>query len=161
MWLGKNFSNNAENAHGENYELSHWISAAKLRSSPEARAESAQPAYVCFAAGWRERAVQLSEVGGSRGKAWSSTAAPIAPRPCKATSSAKAPKRCWWKKPLPFRPPRHPRRQPWHLGAAGSPVDELSDEQWRSTMAINLDSAFLLVKSAVKAMKHRSAAATS
>jgi 3-oxoacyl-[acyl-carrier protein] reductase len=33
------------------------------------------------------------------------------------------------------------------------PVDQLSDEQWRSTMAINLDSAFLLVKSAVKVMK--------
>ena len=33
------------------------------------------------------------------------------------------------------------------------PVEELSDEQWRSTMAVNLDSAFLLVKSAVKAMK--------
>ena len=30
----------------------------------------------------------------------------------------------------------------------------MSDEQWRSTMAVNLDSAFLLVKSAVKAMKH-------
>jgi 3-oxoacyl-[acyl-carrier protein] reductase len=38
--------------------------------------------------------------------------------------------------------------------AQDQPVDELSDEQWRSTMAINLDSAFLLVKSAVKAMKH-------
>ena len=34
------------------------------------------------------------------------------------------------------------------------PVDQMSDEQWRSTMAVNLDSAFLLVKSAVKAMKH-------
>jgi 3-oxoacyl-[acyl-carrier protein] reductase len=34
------------------------------------------------------------------------------------------------------------------------PVDQLSDEQWRSTMAVNLDSAFLLVKSAVKVMKH-------
>lgn len=33
------------------------------------------------------------------------------------------------------------------------PVDELSDEQWRSTMAVNLDSAFLLVKSAVRVMK--------
>jgi 3-oxoacyl-[acyl-carrier protein] reductase len=33
------------------------------------------------------------------------------------------------------------------------PVDEMSDEQWRSTMAVNLDSAFLLVKSAVKLMK--------
>ena len=33
-------------------------------------------------------------------------------------------------------------------------VDELSDEQWRSTMAVNLDSAFLLVKSTVRAMKH-------
>jgi 3-oxoacyl-[acyl-carrier protein] reductase len=35
-----------------------------------------------------------------------------------------------------------------------APVDEMSDEQWRSTMAVNLDSAFLLVKSAVKVMKH-------
>lgn len=33
------------------------------------------------------------------------------------------------------------------------PVDQMNDDQWRSTMAINLDSAFLLVKSAVKAMK--------
>ncbi len=34
-----------------------------------------------------------------------------------------------------------------------APVDQLSDDQWRSTMAINLDSAFLLVKSAVRVMK--------
>jgi 3-oxoacyl-[acyl-carrier protein] reductase len=33
------------------------------------------------------------------------------------------------------------------------PVDQMNDDQWRSTMAVNLDSAFLLVKSAVKAMK--------
>ena len=33
------------------------------------------------------------------------------------------------------------------------PIDQLSDEQWRSTMAINLDSAFLLVKAAVREMK--------
>ncbi len=33
-------------------------------------------------------------------------------------------------------------------------IDEMSDDQWRSTMAINLDSAFLLVKAAVKVMKH-------
>ncbi len=33
-------------------------------------------------------------------------------------------------------------------------VDEMGDDQWRSTMAINLDSAFLLVKAAVKVMKH-------
>jgi 3-oxoacyl-[acyl-carrier protein] reductase len=32
-------------------------------------------------------------------------------------------------------------------------IDEMRDEQWRSTMAVNLDSAFLLVKSAVKVMK--------
>jgi len=34
------------------------------------------------------------------------------------------------------------------------PIEHMGDEQWRSTMAINLDSAFLLVKSAVRAMKH-------
>jgi 3-oxoacyl-[acyl-carrier protein] reductase len=33
------------------------------------------------------------------------------------------------------------------------PVDELDEEQWRSTMAVNLDSAFLLVKHAVRAMR--------
>ncbi len=33
------------------------------------------------------------------------------------------------------------------------PVEEMRDEQWRSTMAINLDSAFLLVKAAVREMK--------
>jgi 3-oxoacyl-[acyl-carrier protein] reductase len=32
-------------------------------------------------------------------------------------------------------------------------VDELGEEQWRSTMAVNLDSAFLLVKHAVRAMR--------
>jgi 3-oxoacyl-[acyl-carrier protein] reductase len=37
--------------------------------------------------------------------------------------------------------------------AADVPVDQLSDEQWRSTMGTNLDSAFLLVKAAVKAMR--------
>lgn len=36
-----------------------------------------------------------------------------------------------------------------------APVDRLSDEQWRSTMAVNLDSAFLLVKSAAGVMKQR------
>jgi 3-oxoacyl-[acyl-carrier protein] reductase len=34
------------------------------------------------------------------------------------------------------------------------PVDQMEDEQWRSTMAVNLDSAFLLVKYAVRAMRH-------
>jgi 3-oxoacyl-[acyl-carrier protein] reductase len=34
------------------------------------------------------------------------------------------------------------------------PIDQMSDDQWRSTMAVNLDSAFLLLKSAVKVMKH-------
>ena len=34
------------------------------------------------------------------------------------------------------------------------PVEQMDDEQWRSTMAVNLDSAFLLVKFAVRAMKH-------
>jgi 3-oxoacyl-[acyl-carrier protein] reductase len=33
-------------------------------------------------------------------------------------------------------------------------VDEMDDEQWRLTMAVNLDSAFLLVKYAVRAMRH-------
>jgi 3-oxoacyl-[acyl-carrier protein] reductase len=33
-------------------------------------------------------------------------------------------------------------------------IDEMSDEQWRSTLAINLDSAFLLLQSAVRVMKH-------
>ncbi|MGC2209517.1 MAG: glucose 1-dehydrogenase [Candidatus Korobacteraceae bacterium] len=32
-------------------------------------------------------------------------------------------------------------------------VDQMDDEQWRSTMAVNLDSAFLLVKYAVRAMR--------
>ncbi len=32
-------------------------------------------------------------------------------------------------------------------------VDQMDDEQWRSTMAVNLDSAFLLVKHAVRAMR--------
>jgi 3-oxoacyl-[acyl-carrier protein] reductase len=34
------------------------------------------------------------------------------------------------------------------------PIDQMDDEQWRSTMAVNLDSAFLLVKHAVRAMRH-------
>ena len=33
-------------------------------------------------------------------------------------------------------------------------VDQMDDEQWRSTMAVNLDSAFLLVKHAVRAKRH-------
>ena len=33
-------------------------------------------------------------------------------------------------------------------------VDQMDDEQWRATMAVNLDSAFLLVKHAVRAMRH-------
>ena len=32
-------------------------------------------------------------------------------------------------------------------------VDEMDDEQWRATMAVNLDSAFQLVKHAVRAMR--------
>jgi 3-oxoacyl-[acyl-carrier protein] reductase len=39
-----------------------------------------------------------------------------------------------------------------------APVDRLSDEQWRSTMAINLDSVFALVKHAVAQMKQQAAA---
>ena len=35
-----------------------------------------------------------------------------------------------------------------------SPVDQLDEEQWRATMAVNLDSAFLLVKHSVRAMRH-------
>ena len=38
--------------------------------------------------------------------------------------------------------------------AHDQPIDQMDDEQWRSTMAVNLDSAFLLVKAAVRAMKH-------
>ena len=37
--------------------------------------------------------------------------------------------------------------------ARDQPIDEMEDEQWRRTMAINLDSPFLLVKAAVRAMK--------
>jgi 3-oxoacyl-[acyl-carrier protein] reductase len=33
------------------------------------------------------------------------------------------------------------------------PIDQMNEDQWRSTMAVNLDSAFLLVRSAVKIMK--------
>jgi 3-oxoacyl-[acyl-carrier protein] reductase len=33
------------------------------------------------------------------------------------------------------------------------PIDQMNDDQWRSTMAVNLDSVFLLVRSAVKLMK--------
>jgi 3-oxoacyl-[acyl-carrier protein] reductase len=33
------------------------------------------------------------------------------------------------------------------------PIDRLSDEQWCHTMAVNLDSVFLLLKAAVRAMK--------
>ena len=34
------------------------------------------------------------------------------------------------------------------------PIDQMGDEQWRSTMAVNLDSPFLLVKYAVQAMRN-------
>src|SRR5579859_751167 len=34
-----------------------------------------------------------------------------------------------------------------------APIDEMSDEQWRSTMAVNLDAVFGLVKSAVAQLK--------
>jgi 3-oxoacyl-[acyl-carrier protein] reductase len=40
----------------------------------------------------------------------------------------------------------------WQAG--DQPIDQMDDEQWRSTMAVNLDSAYLLVKFAVRAMKH-------
>ena len=36
-----------------------------------------------------------------------------------------------------------------------APVDEMSDEQWRATVAVNLDSAFALVKYAVAQMKRQ------
>jgi 3-oxoacyl-[acyl-carrier protein] reductase len=39
--------------------------------------------------------------------------------------------------------------------AADVPIDEMSDEQWRSTVAVNLDSAFALVKHAVAQMKRQ------
>lgn len=37
--------------------------------------------------------------------------------------------------------------------AADAPVDQMSDEQWRSTVAVNLDSVFSLVKHSVAQMK--------
>jgi 3-oxoacyl-[acyl-carrier protein] reductase len=36
-----------------------------------------------------------------------------------------------------------------------TPIDEMSDEQWRNTVAVNLDSAFALVKHAVAQMKRQ------
>jgi 3-oxoacyl-[acyl-carrier protein] reductase len=36
-----------------------------------------------------------------------------------------------------------------------APIDEMSDEQWRTTLAVNLDSAFALVKHAVAQMKRQ------
>ena len=36
-----------------------------------------------------------------------------------------------------------------------APIDEMSDEQWRTTVAVNLDSAFALVKHAVAQMKRQ------
>ena len=36
---------------------------------------------------------------------------------------------------------------------ADTPIDEMTDEQWRTTVAVNLDSAFALVKYAVAQMK--------
>ncbi len=35
------------------------------------------------------------------------------------------------------------------------PIDSMSEEQWRKTVAVNLDSAYLLIKHAVAAMKHQ------
>jgi 3-oxoacyl-[acyl-carrier protein] reductase len=40
------------------------------------------------------------------------------------------------------------------------PVDQMSDEQWRSTVAINLDSVFALVKHSVAQMKKQGGKAT-
>ena len=36
-----------------------------------------------------------------------------------------------------------------------TPIDEMSDEQWRTTVAVNLDSAFALVKHSVAQMKRQ------
>ena len=36
-----------------------------------------------------------------------------------------------------------------------APIDSMSEEQWRKTIAVNLDSVYQLVKHAVAAMKHR------
>ena len=38
---------------------------------------------------------------------------------------------------------------------AAAPIDAMSDEQWRNTVAVNLDSAFALVKHAVAQMKRQ------
>ena len=39
--------------------------------------------------------------------------------------------------------------------ASDMPIDSMSDEQWRNTVAVNLDSAFALVKHAVAQMKRQ------
>ena len=39
--------------------------------------------------------------------------------------------------------------------ATHTPIDTMTDEQWRTTMAVNLDSAFALVKHAVAQMKRQ------
>jgi 3-oxoacyl-[acyl-carrier protein] reductase len=36
-----------------------------------------------------------------------------------------------------------------------TPIEQMSDEQWRTTVAVNLDGAFALVKHAVAQMKHQ------
>src|SRR5512133_1383072 len=36
-----------------------------------------------------------------------------------------------------------------------APIDQLSEEQWRRTVAVNLDSVYLLVRHAVAAMKRQ------
>ena len=42
-----------------------------------------------------------------------------------------------------------------------TPIDEMSDDQWRNTVAINLDSAFALTKHAVAQMKRQRRGGTS
>ena len=72
----------------------------------------------------------------------------------------RAPRKNWW--------PRLPLKQFGRLDilvanhgiwpAEDVPIDKMSDEQWRRTLAINLDSVFALVKHSVAAMKKNASA---
>ena len=52
-----------------------------------------------------------------------------------------------------LRADRHSGGEPRDSPAADVPIDEMTDEQWRRTVAINLDSVFGLVKHSVAEMK--------
>ena len=71
----------------------------------------------------------------------------------RATSTVPIPLAGWCRNCQAFRPHRHSRCQPRRWPVEDVAIEKMAEEQWRSTLSINLDAVFGLVKHTVAQMK--------